>query len=164
MANKEILSSYSAKELKKMISETNIKKYSKLDKDGLIKLMLREEHVDKFKSIKMRGERVGKESKAKNKLLKEFKKRAKPAVKAFEFKEDQKKLTEAIEKKFPKKKGTHKMPDGTIMTGETHNENSKEVTPKKKIKRLRIKERSEKQKANDKRLGEQAKARAKKAK
>jgi len=108
MANKEILSTYTAPELKKLISSTNIKGYSKLKKDGLIKLMLREEHIDKFKSIKKKEMRTGdpkeKEAKAKSKLLKEFKKRAKPAVKAFELKEDQKKLTKALEKKFPKKK------------------------------------------------------------
>ena len=30
-------------------------------------------------------------------------------------------------KKAPKKKATHKMPDGTIMTGAKHNKNSKAV-------------------------------------
>jgi len=139
MANQEILSTYTAPELKKLISATNIKGYSKLKKEGLIKLMLREEHVDKFKSIKKKEMRTGdpkeKEAKAKKKLLKEFKKRAKPAVKAYEFKEDQKKLTEAIEKKFPKEE---------------------EEEPKPKRKRLVIKkkkERSEKQKAPKKVLG-----------
>lgn len=203
MANQEILSTYTAPELKKLISATNIKGYSKLKKEGLIKLMLREEHVDKFKSIKKKEMRTGdpkeKEAKAKKKLLKEFKKRAKPAVKAFEFKEDQKKLTEAIEKKFPKKKEEELKPKRKRLVikkkkGEETNEErvSKAIeearnknTNQEKIQALQKlfdagdiklsmdkspakpkakKERSDKQKANDKRLGEQAKARAKKAK
>ena len=48
----DILNTYNLGELKKMISNTNIKGYSKLKKDELIKLMIKEENIDKFKNIK----------------------------------------------------------------------------------------------------------------
>ena len=51
----DILKSYSVKELKKFISSTNIKGYSKLKKDDIIKLMMKPEHKDKFKNIKMKS-------------------------------------------------------------------------------------------------------------
>ena len=44
-------------ELKKLIASTNIKGYSKLPKPELIKLMLRAEHIDRFKSVKMKAKR-----------------------------------------------------------------------------------------------------------
>ena len=52
---KDILSSYSVSELRKIISSTNIKGYSKMKKDELIKLMMKPEHKDKFKNIKMKS-------------------------------------------------------------------------------------------------------------
>ena len=54
-------------------------------------------------------------------------------------------------KRKPKKEGTHKMPDGTVMSGKVHSKDSKPVKSQAKKK-----ERSEKQKANDKKLGEMA--------
>ena len=49
---KDILNSYSVKELKKFISNTNIKKYSKLSKNELIDLMITEK--EKFNHIKIK--------------------------------------------------------------------------------------------------------------
>ena len=50
---KEILASHPVTTLKKEISKTNIKGYSKMKKAQVIELMLKEEHVDKFKDIEM---------------------------------------------------------------------------------------------------------------
>lgn len=49
---KTILNTYTVTELKKFISQNNIKGYSKLKKDELIKLMTKAEHINKFKHIK----------------------------------------------------------------------------------------------------------------
>lgn len=59
MATSEILNSYNAAELKRIIRATNITGYSKLKKPELIKLMLRPEHVKRFSSIRHRDERTG---------------------------------------------------------------------------------------------------------
>ncbi len=60
---KDILNTYTLTELKKIISQSNIKRYSKLKKNELIELMTKDEHVNKFKHIKEKGkkERVKKE-------------------------------------------------------------------------------------------------------
>lgn len=52
------------------------------------------------------------------------------------------KPTQPTRKPPPPKKpeGTHKMPDGTVMSGETHSEDSKPVKPKKKKLKIVIKE------------------------
>jgi len=90
-------------------------------------------------------------------------------------KANDKKLGEMAKKKTGKKpikfkvvsKSTHTMPDGTVMTGAKHNKNSKPVkapkkAPKKAVAPKKVKkERSEKQKANDKKLGEMAKKKKK---
>ena len=55
---KEILESYKVPELKRIVRATNIIGYSKLKKDELIKLMMRPEHADRFKDLKMKGERI----------------------------------------------------------------------------------------------------------
>tara|TARA_R110001592_G_scaffold286379_1_gene554906 strand:- start:4955 stop:6166 length:1212 start_codon:yes stop_codon:yes gene_type:complete len=85
MANSIILNSYTGAELKKLIASTNIKGYSKLPKPELIKLMLRAEHIDRFKSVKMKAKRSApvseKDQKQKMKLLRELKKSNKPKVK-----------------------------------------------------------------------------------
>ncbi len=84
---RSILNTYSTTELKKFISQSNIKKYSKLKKDELINLMVKTENVNKFKHIKP----------------KEKKERKKPAPKP---KTTLKKKVEAPKKKVeaPKKK------------------------------------------------------------
>ena len=48
----DILEGYTVKELRQFISKTNIKRYSTLKKDELIKLMTKKEHIAKFKKIK----------------------------------------------------------------------------------------------------------------
>ena len=103
-ATKEILASHPVTTLKKEISKTNIKGYSKMKKAQVIELMLKEEHIDKFKDIKM------------------------------------------AEKKS-KSKGTHKMPDGSVMSGKTHSKDSKVV--KKSIKGKKINVKKEEKKEDD---------------
>ena len=100
---KSILESHSVATLKKEISKTNIKKYSKMKKAEIIELMM--EHKEKFSHIKMA-----------------------------EKKERKKKVKK--EEKKSEEKETHEMPDGSVMSGETHTKDSKVVkeTPKKKVK------------------------------
>lgn len=98
MVSKEILNSHSVGTLKKEISKTNIKGYSKLKKAEIIELMM--ESKEKFMHIEM-----------KEKPKRQMKKK----------------------KEEKKEEGTHTMPDGTVMSGETHGEDSKPVK-KKKIK------------------------------
>jgi hypothetical protein len=50
--NEKVLKTYTLTELKKFVSNTNIKNYSKLKKNELINLMLKKEHKDKFLHIK----------------------------------------------------------------------------------------------------------------
>ena len=93
MSTKEILQSHPISVLRKEISKTNIKGYSKMKKGEVIELMLKAENKEKFKHIKMA----------------EKKQRVKAAP-----------------------KGTHKMPDGKLMTGAVHNKSSKPVKAKPK--------------------------------
>jgi hypothetical protein len=63
MSTVEILKSYTLGELRKEVSKSNIKRYSKLKKADLIELMMKEEHKDlfhhmKLKTHKMRGGKV----------------------------------------------------------------------------------------------------------
>jgi len=63
MPTVEILKSYTLGELRKEVSKSNIKRYSKLKKADLIELMMKEEHKDlfhhmKLKTHKMRGGKV----------------------------------------------------------------------------------------------------------
>lgn len=55
---KEILESYKLPELKRIVRATNITGYSKLKKDELIKLMMRPEHIERFRNLKSQGERI----------------------------------------------------------------------------------------------------------
>jgi len=50
---RDILNSYNVRELKKEISKTNIKGYSRMKKNEVIDLMMKNE--DKFKNMKMKG-------------------------------------------------------------------------------------------------------------
>ena len=83
---KSILESHSVSVLKKEISKSNVKGYSKMKKSEIIELML--EHKEKFSHIKM---------------------------------------AEKKERKKSEKKETHKMPDGSMMSGKTHSKDSKKV-------------------------------------
>jgi len=95
------------KELKKMISDTNIKGYSKLNKKQIIDKMMKEEK--RFMDYVIQSHKKQQREKAS--------KQTKPLVKK--------------EKKPKKKIETHKMPDGTIHTGKTHTSKSKPVETKK---------------------------------
>jgi hypothetical protein len=87
---KDILNTYKLPELKKMVRATNITGYSKLTKDQLIKLMTRPEHIDRFKTIKPKSERMGGGVGAK--VNRQFKKKAKIPRKKFELQEESKKI------------------------------------------------------------------------
>ena len=71
---KDILNSYSLSELKKEISNLNIKGYSKLKKSELIELMMK--HIDRFSHLKM------KDKKSKSKPAPKAKPAPKPAPKS----------------------------------------------------------------------------------
>tara|TARA_R110002153_G_scaffold215749_2_gene368361 strand:- start:590 stop:1153 length:564 start_codon:yes stop_codon:yes gene_type:complete len=90
MSTKEILQSHPVTILRKEISKTNIKGYSKMKKNEVIELMLKAENKEKFKHIQM------------------------------------------AESKKTAPKGTHKMPDGKLMTGAVHSKSSKPVKAKPK--------------------------------
>ena len=64
---KSILNTYNTTELKKIISSTNIKGYSKLKKNDLVNFMTKKEHIHHFKHIK---ERIKPLRKNKSKLIK----------------------------------------------------------------------------------------------
>jgi len=103
---KDILNSYSLRELRKMISNTNIKNYAKLNKDETIKLMMRPEHRSRFESIQNKSTRMPKTDISK--VTREFKRKAKVPRKIFELKEDSAKIKKAQEAKFGKKTGEPK--------------------------------------------------------
>ena len=103
---KDILDSYSLRELRKMISNTNIKNYSKLNKDETIKLMMRPEHRGRFASIKLKSSRMPKTDISK--VTREFKRKAKVPRKVFELKEDSAKIEKKLKENVGKLKGDAK--------------------------------------------------------
>ena len=107
---KKKLQSMSVSALRKEISKQNVKGYSKLKKADIINLMLI--NSDRFMYL---VKQVKKEEK-KEESVEQKLKRAKELLK-----KKQKEL----------KKNTHKMPDGTVMTGKTHNKDSKSVKKSK---------------------------------
>jgi hypothetical protein len=62
MITKEILESHPVSVLKKEISKTNIKGYSKMKKTEIVSLMLKPEHSKRFSHIKKKGEAPKKEA------------------------------------------------------------------------------------------------------
>ena len=64
MVNRQILESHPVSVLKKEISATNIKGYSKMKKAEVIDLMLKKEHREKFSHIEKAGPRLSKKEKA----------------------------------------------------------------------------------------------------
>tara|TARA_R110002072_G_scaffold111875_2_gene240482 strand:+ start:81 stop:686 length:606 start_codon:yes stop_codon:yes gene_type:complete len=117
MPSKVELESHPVTTLKKEISKTNIKGYSKMTKPEVVELMLK--NKDRFHHIKMAEK---KSKKSKEDKLKLTSTSASGKVTELKLKEDKPKP----------KKGTHKMPDGTVMSGSVHSEDSKPVKPKKK--------------------------------
>ncbi len=65
MPTKKILESHPVSVLKKEISMTNIKGYSKMKKAEIIDLMMKPEHKDKFHHIEMAKPKLSKKEKAK---------------------------------------------------------------------------------------------------
>jgi len=104
---KKQLQSMSVSALRKEISKQNIKGYSKLKKADIINLMLI--NSDRFMYLV-------KKEKNEEENIEEKLKRAKKLL---------------AKKKEELKKKTHKMPDGTVMTGKTHNKDSKPVKKSK---------------------------------
>ena len=100
MLSKEILNSHSVGTLKKEISKTNIKGYSKMKKAEIVELMM--ESKEKFMHIEMKE-------------------------KAMKKKKEEK-----------KEEGTHSMPDGSVMSGESHGEDSKPVKKKEERKKIKL--------------------------
>jgi len=93
---KSILESHPVTVLKKEISKTNIKGYSKMKKDEVVKLMLK--HESRFKHIKM-AEKKPVVKKVVKAVKKEEKKEVKKEVKKEDKKEVKKKPTKPIKKK-----------------------------------------------------------------
>jgi hypothetical protein len=58
MPTVEILKSHNLKELRKEVSKTNIKKYSKLKKADLIDLMMKSEHKDLFHHMELKTHKM----------------------------------------------------------------------------------------------------------
>jgi len=58
MPTVEILKSHTLGELRKEVSKSNIKRYSKLKKADLIELMLKEEHKDFFHHMKLKTHKM----------------------------------------------------------------------------------------------------------
>ena len=86
MPTNEILNSHSVSTLKKEISKTNIKGYSKMKKAEIISLMMKPEHSKRFSHIKMKDKTVikkepKKETPIKKEPKKEPKKEEKPKAK-----------------------------------------------------------------------------------
>ena len=77
MPTNEILNSHSVSTLKKEISKTNIKGYSKMKKAEIISLMMKPEHSKRFSHIKMKDKTVIKKEPKKETPKKEEKPKAK---------------------------------------------------------------------------------------
>ncbi len=98
-----IFESYTAPELKRIIRASNITNYSKLKKEGLIDLMMRSEHIERFKDLQPKEKRKSenqnvKLAKLQKQLNREFKKKSKPYQQKKSFQEDSKKIEEKMNK------------------------------------------------------------------
>jgi len=103
MITKEILESHPVSVLKKEISKTNIKGYSKMKKSGIVSLMLKPEHSKRFSHIKKAETKGKKEAPKKEAPKKEEPKKEEPKKESagqIEAKRIKKKIAE---KKAPKK-------------------------------------------------------------
>ena len=133
MITKAILESHPVSVLKKEIRKSNIKKYSGLKKAEIIEIMLSDENKGRFDHIEMakKREKLPSTKKQVEFLEKLEEEDRKKAAKLPDRKGEKKaaKVTTFGPTKPPrgKKKETHKMPDGTVMTGKTHSKDSKPV-------------------------------------
>jgi len=102
---REILESYSSTELKKEISKTNIKGYSKMKKSEIVNLMLK--NKDRFSHLKKKEKKAPapkKEAPAPKKKMvikKPAPKKEEPKKKGFEFRDNTKKYIEFV-KRLPR--------------------------------------------------------------
>lgn len=98
---KDILNSYTASELKKEISKTNIKGYSALTKPQLIERMMKPVNINKFMHLKMKEKKP--RAKPKPRAKKEpVKKEKRPFIQLTSFDEPDKKPAEKPKKKEEK--------------------------------------------------------------
>ena len=102
-----ILELKSIAELKKMIRETNIRGYSKLNKKQIIDKMMKEDK--RFQEYVLKSHKQQQKENAKRDVKKTPLKKLKP-------------------------KGTHTMADGTVMSGSVHSKDSKPVKKAKPLK------------------------------
>ena len=112
MPSRKILNSHPVSVLKKEISKTNIKGYSKMKKPELIDLMMKPEHEDRFAHIEMAPSREEKKAQkakdAKNqKEGDDFLKREEERLKKEEAAK-KKEMQSILAKEPPKKKGKKK--------------------------------------------------------
>lgn len=129
-----ILELKSIAELKKMIRETNIRGYSKLNKKQIIDKMMKEDK--RFQEYVLKSHKQQQKENAKKDVKKTPLKKLKPPTPPKKEKPKEKiKLTitkadgtvKELKMKEKKPKGTHKMADGTLMTGSVHTKDSKPV-------------------------------------
>ncbi len=150
MVSRKILKSHPVSVLKKEISKTNIKGYSKMKKPELIDLMMKPEHADRFAHIEIAPSRAEKKAqKEKNaKSQKEgddFLKREEERMKKEE--EAKKKELQSILAKSPPKKKGKEVKKAKKVTSFTV---TKADGSKKEVKTGRVKRRAEEKKAKEK--------------
>jgi len=144
MVSRKILKSHPVSVLKKEISKTNIKGYSKMKKPELIDLMMKPEHADRFAHIEIAPSRAEKKAqKEKNaKSQKEgddFLKREEARMQKEEAAK-KKEMQSLLAKPPPKKKGKKKPPLTSLTV-------TKADGSKKEVKTGRVKRRAEEKKA-----------------
>jgi len=144
MVSRKILKSHPVSVLKKEISKTNIKGYSKMKKPELIDLMMKPEHADRFAHIEIAPSRAEKKAqKEKNaKSQKEgddFLKREEARMQKEEAAK-KKEMQSLLAKPPPKKKGKKKPPLTSFTV-------TKADGSKKEVKTGRVKRRAEEKKA-----------------
>ena len=132
MVSRKILKSHPVSVLKKEISKTNIKGYSKMKKPELIDLMTKPEHADRFAHIEMAP------SRAEKKAQKEKNAKSQKEGDDFLKREEERMKKEEEAKKKGKKKPPLKLTSFTV---------TKADGSKKEVKTGRVKRRAEEKKA-----------------
>lgn len=149
MPSRKILKSHPASVLKKEISKTNIKGYSKMKKPELIDLMMKPEHADRFAHIEIAPSRVEKKAQ-KEKEAKgqkegdDFLKREEERMKKEEAAK-KKELQSILAKPPPKKKGKEVKKAAKVTSFTV----TKADGSKKEVKTGRVKRRAEEKKAKE---------------
>lgn len=147
MVSRKILKSHPVSVLKKEISKTNIRGYSKMKKPELIDLMMKPEHADRFAHIQIAPSRVEKKAQ-KDKDAKsqkegdDFLKREEERMKKEEAAK-KKELQSILAKPPPKKKGKQVKKAAKVTSFTV----TKSDGSKKEVKTGRVKRRAEEKKA-----------------